>query len=210
MTRANELHQTTGADQAKWEEALYGLGNKTLNEFFPTRFGEIEYEPTCDPYPHQCYDSNNLLFKGHTSSWLGWTALLAPQLYSQIMPRLQTTAKAAAAACTGPGQGGNQCGSAWYESKFDDRTGMEEQISAADLFSVNMIPFIHGKPQKVLGPLTETTGGSSTSNPNAGMNDVSNAGQFAPINAGDRAGAGILTALFVAGWAGGLSWMFME
>jgi mannan endo-1,6-alpha-mannosidase len=150
------------------------------------------------------------LFKGHTSSWLGWTAILVPQIYEQILPRLQATAKAAAAACTGPEQNGNQCGSAWYQSEFDGRTGMEQEISASDLFSVNLIPFIHGAPQKVLGPLTSSTGGSSTSNPNAGMNDHSNEVQFAPTTTGDRVGAGILTAVFVAGWIGGLAWMLLE
>lgn len=126
------------------------------------------------------------------------------------MNRLQTTAKAAAAACTGPGQDGNQCGSAWYQSKYDGRTGMEEQISAADLFSVNMIPFIHSRPQKHLAPLTSTTGGSSTSNPNAGMNDNTHKKQFAPVTTGDRVGAGILTATFVVGLIGGVSWLFTE
>ncbi|KAJ5833735.1 hypothetical protein N7474_002046 [Penicillium riverlandense] len=210
MGLAYLYNHTTGAEQAKWEQALNGLANKVLTLYFPAKYGDVEYEPSCDPFPTQCYDSNNLLFKGHTSSWLGWVSILAPQLSEQIMQRLQKTATAAAAACTGPGQDGNQCGSAWYQSKFDGRTGMEQEISASDLFSVNLIPFIHGAPQKILGPLTSTTGGSSTSNPNAGMNDNSNEVRFAPISAGDRAGAGILTAIFVAGWVGGLAWMFME
>lgn len=72
---------------------------------------------------------------------------------------------------------------------------MEEQISATSLFVANMIQF------NTSGPVTATTGGNSTSNPTQGENDTtSSTTTQSAITTGDRAGAGILTVVFVVGW----------
>lgn len=77
---------------------------------------------------------------------------------------------------------------------------MEEQISATNIFVANMIAF------ETAAPVTSTTGGNSTSDPTAGENDTSTTTTLAAITTGDRAGAGILTVVFVAGWVGMMGW----
>ena len=77
---------------------------------------------------------------------------------------------------------------------------MEEQISATNLFVANMIQF------NTSGPVTASTGGNSTSNPTAGENDTSSSTtKQSTITTGDKAGAGILTVMFIAGWVGLMS-----
>lgn len=78
---------------------------------------------------------------------------------------------------------------------------MEEQISATNIFVANMIAFDSS------APVTSTTGGNSTSNPTAGENDTSTStSNESVITSGDKAGAGILTAVFVAGWVAMMGW----
>jgi mannan endo-1,6-alpha-mannosidase len=170
--------------------------NKTFDHFFPTSNGGIFEEVVCEP-SESCND-NEILFKGLVSSWLSFTALLVPSTYSTILPYLQTSAKAAALSCTG--HDNNTCGVRWYQSKYDGWIGMEEQISATNLFVANMIQF------NTSGPVTATTGGNSTSNPTQGANDSSSSTtKQSTITTGDKAGAGILTVVFVVGWVGLMS-----
>lgn len=82
--------------------------------------------------------------------------------------------------------------------------GMEEEISATDIFTANLIYF------NKAGPVTSTTGGNSTSNPTAGEDDSdSENARTVTITTGDRAGAGILTVSFVAGWVGLMAFMLL-
>lgn len=65
-------------------------------------------------------------------------------------------------------------------------------MSTTNVFWANLIPYNMSS-----GPVTSTTGGNSTSDPSAGTDDNTNpAGTKKPITVGDRAGAGIITALF--------------
>ena len=80
---------------------------------------------------------------------------------------------------------------------------MEQEISAANVFLANLMYFGGSS-----GPVTSDTGGSSTSDPNAGTESGNSDKKPAkPITTGDKAGAGILTAIFVAGWAGSMVWL---
>lgn len=157
---------------------------------------EVECEPS-----ESCND-NELLFKGLVSSWLSFTALLVPSTFNNIVPKLQTSAQAAAKSCTG--HNNNTCGVQWYKSTYDGWIGMEEEISATNIFVANLIQF------DASGPVTSTTGGNSSSNPTAGENDTSSTTNTeSAITTGDRAGAGILTAVFILGWVGLMSWTIM-
>jgi mannan endo-1,6-alpha-mannosidase len=80
--------------------------------------------------------------------------------------------------------------------------GMEEQISATKVFTANLINF------KKAAPVTSTTGGNSSSNPTAGEDDTDASSQKTnEITTGDKAGAAIATAVFVAVWVGLMSFM---
>ncbi|KAJ5579500.1 uncharacterized protein N7459_005485 [Penicillium hispanicum] len=184
-----------------WLDAVNGLLQKSFQTFYPHN-GVLE-DISCEPW-ERCND-NEILFKGLVSSWLSSVALLVPSTFNEILPKLQTSATAAAKSCTG--NNNNTCGVRWYESKWDGWTGMEEQISASNVFSVSLVKWANWDNA---APVTSTTGGNSSSNANAGEGDDS--GQKdkpKPITAGDKAGAGILTAIFVAGWVGLLVFMFV-
>jgi len=56
-------------------------------------------------------------------------------------------------------------------------------------------------------PYTNTTGGTSIGNPNAGASSIQNPAAITPATSGDRAGAGILTTIVLVGLVGGLLWM---
>jgi len=176
-----------------------GLLNKTIEEFFPASNGGIFEEVTCEPA--EVCNNNEVLFKGLVSSWLSFTAILVPSTFDIILPKLQTSAKAAALSCTG--HNNNTCGVRWYQSQYDGWIGMEEEISATNIFVANMINFVSP------APVTSTTGGNSTSNPTAGENDTSSHLEGSAITTGDKAGAGILTVVFVAGWVGLMSWTIL-
>lgn len=85
---------------------------------------------------------------------------------------------------------------------------MEQQISASNAFSVQMLPWINGTEYGP--PVTSSTGGNSSSNVNAGENEDAGSGQTAaPVTTGDKAGAGILTIIFVGGLVGMATFMFL-
>lgn len=197
--------QTNGSQ--KWKDRLDGLLKPTYSTFFPAQYGgDTMSEVSCEPV-NTC-DRNMICFKGFLSSWLTFTSLIAPYTYNDILPKLQKSAQAAANSCTG-GDDGEHCGISWVENKFDGHSGLEEQMAALSIFSSNMVAF----QSKNKAPLTADTGGNSTSNPNAGLGDSSSHeqdGLTKPITAADRAGAGIVTAIFVSGWVGMVSWMVLE
>ncbi|EAW12282.1 glycoside hydrolase family 76 protein [Aspergillus clavatus NRRL 1] len=189
----------TNGTNTKWESAVNGLLNVTLNQFFPTAYGgNIMSEVLCEP--SELCNNNEVLFKGLVSSWLAFTALLVPSTYSTILPKLQGSAVAAAQSCTG--NGNSSCGVRWHTSSWDGQTGMEEQISVTDVLSVNLITTKHG------GPVTSTTGGNSTSDPTAGQGDKSgNTPTTHTVTTGDKAGASILTVGFAVGWVSLMAFM---
>ncbi|KAJ5583994.1 uncharacterized protein N7459_003794 [Penicillium hispanicum] len=195
MGAAYMYNYTNGTEQATWATAVSGLLNQTFTHFAPKGIlEEIECEPS-----ESCND-NEILFKGLVSSWLSFTALLVPSTFDTILPKLQTSAQAAAKSCTG--HNNNTCGVQWYKSQYDGWIGMEEEISATNIFVANMIKFVN------TAPVTSTSGGNSTSDPTAGENDTSSSTtpRQHSITTGDRAGAGILTVVFVLGWVGLVSW----
>ena len=171
--------------------------NQTFDHFFPESNGGIFEEVVCEP-SEVCND-NEILFKGLVSSWLAFTALLVPSTYDTILAKLQTSATAAALSCTG--HDNNTCGISWYKSEYDGWIGMEEEISASNIFLANMIPYVSKSP------ITSSTGGNSTSNPTAGENDTSSdTTSTTTISTGDRAGAGILTVIFITAWVALMGW----
>ncbi|KAE8376056.1 glycosyl hydrolase family 76-domain-containing protein [Aspergillus bertholletiae] len=187
-------------EKETWKTAVDGLLGVTLNTFFPKSFNYIMSEVLCEP--NEVCNDNEILFKGLVTGWLAFVALLVPSTYDQILPKLQASAQGAAASCSG--MSNNTCGVRWHESKWDGWVGMEEQISATDILTSVLVT-----EKKGGGPLTSTTGGNSTSDPNAGSGDGSSSdkSQLKPITTGDKAGAGIVTVIIVAIWGGLVGFM---
>ena len=159
---------------------------------------EIACEPqvTCD------YDQPS--FKAYLSRWMAATMQIAPFTTEFITPKLQKSAAGAAGQCSG-GPNGNTCGRHWYQSTWDGQKGVGEQMSALSVIQANLI-------SKVAPPVTAKSGGTSKGNPAAGSGG-DNPVQYMDPNAnkkitmGDKAGAGILTALVLGGLVAGVWWI---
>ncbi|KAL4948263.1 glycoside hydrolase [Aspergillus filifer] len=189
-------------EKAEWKKVVDGLLGKLLDEFFPQKYGggQIITEYLCEPSGLCNY--NEILFKGIVSTWLTSTALIVPEYYDKIYAKLQTSAEAAAKSCSGAGN--NTCGIKWYTEKWDQSIGMEQQIIATDVLSSALVS------EKKNPPLTSSTGGNSTANYNAGEDSSrGDNGALKKITTGDRAGAGILTVLFVGLWGSMIAWMVL-
>lgn len=139
-------------------------------------------------------------FKSYLTRWLASTIKVAPYTHDLIVAKLKPSAVAAAKQCTG-GTNGRTCGLSWSSGKWDGTQGVGQQMAAMSAIYVNLIDLV-----PIGAPLTNTTGGTSTSNPNAGSGSTDNLAQIAPATQGDRVGAGILTTLilvaatFMFGW----------
>jgi len=97
----------------------------------------------------------------------------------------------------------------WTQTAWDGSYGVGQQMSALSAVGANML-----RVGGLKAPFTRDTGGESVGDPNAGSNaDGSGGGGSGdgvdshiltdPITGGDKAGAGILTALVVAFTLGG-------
>jgi mannan endo-1,6-alpha-mannosidase len=193
--------QTTGDTQEYWRTHLAGLVDGARFFFYETT--DTMFEIACEPRANCNVDQ--LSFKAYLARWMAGTAKVAPQHYDAIMKRLRGSAIAAAKQCTG-GAKGITCGTRWYENGWDGTYGVGQQMNALEIFQSNL-------EDQVAGPLSNSTGGTSKGNPNAGTGPDSasggggggggRAGSTDPITTGDRAGAGILTALVVVFVLGG-------
>lgn len=141
-------------------------------------------------------------FKAYLARWLGATAQLAPFAMDIIKPYVQNSALGAAKACTG-GLDGEECGLRWYTGECDGSFGVGEQMSAMEIFVANLA--LDGEV-----PVTNTTGGTSRGDPNAGMGKPDTKDPdweyIKTITAADKAGAGIITALLILAISGAAYW----
>lgn len=129
---------------------------------------------------------------------------VAPFIHDQVMQTLRTSAKAAALQCSG-GDNGRHCGLQWTKgATWDGSQGVGQQMAALEVIISTQIDRVHA-------PLTNSTGGTSVGNNNAGSGSGGSATGLVdtPVTTGDRAGAGILTAVLLVGLGGGIAWMCM-
>ncbi|KAL4941694.1 glycosyl hydrolase family 76-domain-containing protein [Aspergillus oleicola] len=177
----------------KWRAGIDGLLETTWRKFFKVNntMSEIwcERSVTCD--------RNEDMFKGFLSSWLTFTTTIAPWTADAIIPRIQQSALGASRQC----HYDKSCGRRWNKDAWDGTSTMESDMSALSVLSSAMRPFKPGAQ-----PLTPETGAFSQSNPNAGMDEDFNPQKRRNITDGDRAGASLLTVLFVALWIWGFIW----
>lgn len=140
-----------------------------------------------------------LTFKGFLHRWYSTVSQLAPYSAETIRPILATSAAAAIKQCTGAALG-RQCGFKWASGVYDGKTGAGQEMAALSAVMSLLIP-------QAKAPVTDTTGGISKGNPNAGGGGDNALKIVKPITTPDRAGAGILTLLVVASACGIFGWM---
>lgn len=157
------------------------------------------YEVACEG-PNTC-DTDNYSFKAYLSRWMAASTKYAPFSYNLVMPKLRASAIAAVQQCSG-GNNQQMCGAKWTSGPtWDGTQGVGQQMSALEVIQANLI-------NRVSGPVTNSTGGTSVGNPAAG--GPSNANPTLPqsaIQTRDRAGAGILTTLVLVLSVVGIWWM---
>lgn len=180
--------QTSGAQKDLWQTRVEGM-LKRVTIFFAN--GTIMYEGACEPNGN-C-NTDQLSFKAYLSRWMAATAKVAPWTHDIIMPLLQTSAEAAAKACSGGD--GTVCGTKWTTGSYDGTTGVGQQMSAMEVIQSNLI-------DTVSGPVSKGNGGISKGNAAAGTGG-DNPDPLKPIATSDRAGAGITTALILVFILGG-------
>ncbi|PKY04908.1 endo mannanase, GH76 family [Aspergillus campestris IBT 28561] len=204
MTGAAYLYNLTNGDE-KWLKRVNGLLDYGLKQFYPLKYdgfnpnGQTMVEVYCEKVG-TC-DNNMKTYKSLYTTWLAFVTQIVPSTAERIIPKLESTAQAAARSCTGPN---NACGQRWYKDKYDGSTGMEQQMSALGAFLSNLI-VRSNKP-----PVSAKTGGDSKSDPNAGS-DSEKGGKrkLAPITTGDKAGAAVLTIIVGGAWIGLVAWLFI-
>ena len=165
-----------------------------LKTFFPD---DIAYELSCEK--GDTCTTDMISFKGYLHRWYTLTTVIAPFTAVKILPVLKKSAQAAIAQCTGA-PNGRACGFKWSSGAFD-KTGAGQQMNVVAATSALLAP-ASGK-----APVTAKTGGTSKGNANAGEGGDDFQKHHRPITTGDKAGAGILTFLVLAGAAGMFGWM---
>ncbi|KAL8833515.1 MAG: hypothetical protein Q9170_004232 [Blastenia crenularia] len=200
MGASNMYNFTDGAP--KWRTHVEGLLNGS-QLYFPQQFGgNIMQEVACEPQASCNNDQPS--FKAYLSRWMAATTQIAPFTAKFIMPKLQASAQGAAKQCSGAPNGGTTCGRQWNSTVWDGKLGPGEQMSALSIIQANLI-------SKVAPPVTMDKGGTSISKPDAGTGPT-NPTPGDPIltrkvTMGDKAGAGILTALVLGGLLGSTWWI---
>lgn len=172
---------------------------KATDQFFPDSGSkQILSDISCEPFK-RC-NRDQITFKAYYSSWISFMSLIVPaEITTEFMAKIKTSAVAAGQQCSG-GDNGKLCGIRWTETtKWDGTSGVEQQMAVLGVLNAVMVP------HKAKGPYNAGNGGKSESNPH-GPAKTKNYGPK-PISAGDRAGAGILTATFLIMWLGAVAYM---
>ena len=120
----------------------------------------------------------------------------------KVMATLKTSAQAAVDQCTG-GTNGVSCGFHWSSGTYDGQATAGNQMSGLAALSSLLV-------HDAKAPVTNSTGGTSTGDQNAGAPRTAELIEYAPITAADKAGASILTALFILGGSAAIFWMIWE
>jgi mannan endo-1,6-alpha-mannosidase len=180
-----------------WQRRVDGILASTIKLFYNN---SIMIEQFCEE-PGFC-DIDQQSFKGYLTRWMAGTTQFAPYTFDTIHPLLESSASAAARACTGaPDSGfngipGTACGFKWTTGGFDGLVGVGEQMNALGAVMYTLV-------NKVAAPVTVDTGGTSVGNPNAGLNLPPMFPELSPITLGERVAAGFLTTAIAFSVIGG-------
>lgn len=189
-------------EDEKWKDRIDGLLTGS-EKFFKGDNRDIMTEVACESVDRCNIDQQS--FKAYFSRWLANVVKWYPGASEKVMPWLRASSIAAARQCTG-GDNGRMCGLKWSSgSTWDGTTGLGQQMAALEVTLSNLI-------EESRAPVTADNGGTSAGDPSAGSGDIGRQADivFKPITAGDRAGAGILTAAVLIGLIGGCAFVLSE
>ncbi|KAK6078480.1 Mannan endo-1,6-alpha-mannosidase DCW1-like protein 6 [Seiridium cupressi] len=176
---AANLYNYTNGD-TRWKDRLEGLVTQTLAYFAPDGF---LVEPSCE-FSDTC-DTDMISFKGHVHRWLASASQLATFTAPLILPVLRTSTQAAVDHCTA-GDNGRMCTFSWAPSAQKGPTGACQQMNVLGALSSLLV--VEAK-----APVTNTTGGTSIGDANAGPARLPLHPYLHTIDTGDRVGAAFVT-----------------
>lgn len=193
---ANMYNITNGS--AIWEERVKGM-MRGIEVFYPLG-NDIAVEIACENNGKCNVDQHS--FKAYLARWMAAATKVAPFIHDNVMAKMRASARAAALQCSG-GANGRWCGLRWQDnSTWDGTQGVGQQMAALEVIQSNLI-------DQVAGPLSNSTGGTSVGNVNAGT-ETSNSNTpdvVSPVTRGDRIGAGFLTTAILLSFVGMLWFM---
>ncbi|KAG5964223.1 hypothetical protein E4U56_002366 [Claviceps arundinis] len=173
----------------KWKNRLDKLLAALLSSFFPNN---IAFELPCEGMNGKGICTPDMLsYKGYVHRWLAVVAQLAPHTKETISNTLRVSAQAAIRQCTG-GSSGRECGFYWNYGKFVDPA--KDKTTGAGEYMDVLAAVLSLLTENADPPLTNSTGGTSKGNPNAGGKDNGEK-TTKPITMADRVGAGVITAV---------------
>lgn len=202
ITGVAHMYNVTSGD-SKWQTALDGLLNRTLDVFFPDG---IATEVACEP--RQTCTVDMKAFKGLLAHWLVDTIQMAPYTTDIIMPKLTSSAQAAASECNG-----DICPQIWTGTTSTNVTsGVGEELSA--------LSFVQGLLVKDAAvPVTgnETSTDSSNGTPtstgsSSGTQTATTSGSGKPTsstNAGSVVSAEMARMVMLAAGLGSMGWLVL-
>ncbi|OBT70184.1 hypothetical protein VE03_00310 [Pseudogymnoascus sp. 23342-1-I1] len=168
---------------AIWKGRVEKLLARTIEVFFPngiaTELCENGLSCTIDMYAQKAF----------LTRWMAASTKVAPFIYDDVMKAMRTSAAAAALQCSG-GETGRVCGLSWSKkAAYDGTKGVGQQMAALEVIQSLLI-------KEARNIVSNSTGGTSVGNPDAGNNEVDYS-VMTPATTGGKVGAGILTVVVV-------------
>ena len=195
-------------EKDEWKTVIDGFLTTTKDKFFE-KDTNIIYELYCEGAGKCGVDQQS--FKGYHLRWLAATAQMAPYTFDTIEPLLKASGAAAATVCSGSpatgfkGLAGTACGFSWLTTTFDGIVGVGPQMNALSAVQYTLVE------KSTSSPVTNSTGGTSKGNNNAGNTDSeSKLPSLKTITTGDRVGAGFITLLMLTGLLGGCAFLIKD
>lgn len=182
-----------------WKERVTGIITG-LSVFF-AKDTNIMVETACET-GNTC-NIDQRTFKAYLARWMAAAIKVAPWTEELLTTMLTASREAAALACNDKGDGTAECSLRWTNNGFDSTssTGLGENMAALEMIGTALVDLVPG-------PVTNTTGGTSKGDPDAGLASPNTPTEnVEPIDTGDRVGAAILTILLMGGMLGGAFWM---
>ena len=130
LVGAAHMYNYTGGAEP-WNARVHEILDGAFFLFFPQEYGgNIMSEFQCEPTSICNNDQSS--FKAYLTRWMAVTAVLVPDTWDKIMPKLEASAQAAVRQCIG-GENGRKCGRQWYSTTWDGSQGVGQQVSIAQL-----------------------------------------------------------------------------
>jgi mannan endo-1,6-alpha-mannosidase len=157
LSGAAHLYNISG--DAKWKTALDGLLSNTLSVFFND--ASILTEISCES-TNKC-TTDMEAYKGLLAQDLVRTVQMAPYTENQIIPKLTTSARAAAKSCIG-GMSGSVCPVSWSGTEVASSAtgGVGEQLSALSVIQGLLVDELKTNTTGAGAGTSQTTSASGT------------------------------------------------